>query len=661
MKAPTDSASREWPLSWAGARGAALAAIVLFALVLIAFLPAIDNAFVGYDDPEYVTANPHVQRGLTGETIHWAFTSGEVANWHPLTWLSHALDCQLFGLQPWGHHLTSLLGHGLATVFCFLALRALTGAPGRSWVVAAFFGLHPLRVESVAWVAERKDVLSAFWFMAALWTYARYAKAAEPRAPLAARADEESAAGLPSWFWYALTLLFFVLGLMSKPMVVTLPCLLLVLDVWPLARWHRGTTAGLVREKLPLFAAAFGVSLVAFLTQQKGGAMTAALPFADRLENALVAYCRYLGKTIWPTDLAVFYPPVRDWPALSVAGAFLVLALISLLAFFLRRPAPFLPVGWCWFLGLLVPVIGLVPIGEQSMADRYSYLPSAGLFLAAVWAGSSCLRRWRLPTAVDWGVVTVLILACAALSRVQLSYWKDSETLFRRALTVTRGNYLAHNNLGTALFQQGRLAEAREQIEAALAIKPDYALAHKNLGAILDALGQPEPAISHYQEALRLNGRLAEACNGMGLALEKLGRVDDAERQYREAIRLKPNLADAYYNLGVLLQRSGHAEEAVRAFQTTLTFQPNSSDAHGNLGFLFERAGQLDAAIHHYEQAVRLRPDYARAHYNLGVALAQQGRLNEAELQFREALRLKPDYGAAQTNLSILQRLKPAR
>ncbi|HTL17071.1 MAG TPA: hypothetical protein VL793_07530, partial [Patescibacteria group bacterium] len=389
---------------WRTRKGFA-AGLLLFLLVLAGFMPALSNDFVGYDDPEYVTANPHVQQGLTWETLRWAFSNTEVAAWHPLVWLSHALDYECFGLRPWGHHLTAILLHGVNAVLCFVVLRRLTGAFARSWAAAALFALHPLRVESVAWVSERKDVLSMVFFLLMLWSYTRYVQTRNSKERLEIRQTKKPAAGsskapapirhgLP-WFFFGFSLFSFALGLMSKPMLVTGPAVLLLLDLWPLGRFQREPVRKLLVEKLPFFLAALLVSMVTMLAQPRGTVTLESASLIARSENAVVSYCRYLGKIFWPVDLAPFYPPVVHWPATAWVSAGIVLAAISFLAVRLWRSRPYLLVGWLWFLVALLPVIGLVQIGEQSVTDRYTYLPGIGILLMLVWVISESNWQYR--------------------------------------------------------------------------------------------------------------------------------------------------------------------------------------------------------------------------------------------------------------------------
>jgi len=643
------------PLSdvWRARQGLA-AGFLLWLIVLGTFWPALANDFVGYDDLEYVTANPHIQQGLSWQTIRWAFSNTDVAAWHPLAWLSHALDYQCFGLNAFGHHLTAVLLHAFNAVLCCFVFRGLTGAFARSWAAAALFALHPLRVESVAWVSERKDVLSLAFFLLTLWAYTRYAKVNE-----AAQPNDRGRTNPTRRGFYGLAFLFFVLGLMSKPMLVTLPFVLLLLDAWPLRRGSRRIALRLLLEKIPFFVAALLVSLVTLRAQPPGSSIPGASALLPRLENAAVSYGRYLAMLFWPLKLAPFYPPVGHWPALAWFGCGALLFVLTGLAAWQWRRRPYLLVGWLWFAGTLVPVIGLVQIGEQSVADRYSYLPSIGIGLSLVWGISEWTARWRVHRLISGTLLGAIMISFIGLTRAQIACWKNTETLFRHTLSVTSGNYLAHNNLGVVFAQQEHWPEAIEEYQLALAVKPDYAEALKNLGIAFDRSGKPDEAIKAFQGALERRPDFPAALNGLGLAYQRQGRFDLAREQFQKAVQIRPDFADAHFNLALELEREGQFDQAAAEFQTTLEIQPNSADVYNNLGVLQEKQGQFDAAIQSYLSATRLSPGFARAHYNLGVALANKGQIGLAMSQFEIALSLNPNYSAARTNLAILKSLKP--
>jgi hypothetical protein len=507
------------------------AAFLLAFVTLAVFWKTGENGFLTYDDDGYVTNNAMVRAGLTGRGLLWAFTAIHEANWHPLTWLFHMVDCQLFGLDPRGHHLTGLGFHVLNTLLLFFLLRRLTSLPWRSAAVAALFALHPLHVESVAWVAERKDLLATLFFLLALFAWQRYAER-----PCARR--------------YLAVLLLFVCGLLSKPMVVTLPLVLLCLDGWPLNRFGRVAMSRLLAEKLPFLLLSAASGIVTIVAQRRGDALTtlAEIPLADRLANAPVAYLRYLGRMCWPTDLAVFYP----YPHLSrwePVAALLLLAAVTAAAVRLRRPAPWLLWGWLWFLVTLVPVIGIIQVGEQSMADRYTYLSLIGPFVAIVWGTAELSRPWRRRLPLLAAATAVILTLLGLGTRRQLDYWHDSTTLFTHAVEASPGNFLALNNLGTIAASQGRTAEGDDYFRAALRANPRYAHAWYNLGVSLSDAGRLVEATAHFSEAVRLRPSFAEAHFNLGICLGRQGRLAEAADQFAETVRLNPDWTEALRKL----------------------------------------------------------------------------------------------------------------
>ncbi|HOC56173.1 MAG TPA: tetratricopeptide repeat protein [Verrucomicrobiota bacterium] len=661
-------------------RRTALACALLGAVTLAVFALAGRNGFVSYDDPDYVTENPRVLGGLNGASVAWAFGTGHAGNWHPLTWLSHMLDCQIYGLKPAGHHLTSLFLHIGNSLLLFGLFQRLTGAFWRSAMVAALFALHPLHVESVAWVAERKDVLSGFFFLLTLWAYVRYAKGrmqnAECRMPVPERGS--SFCILPSAF-YLLALVFFALGLMSKPMLVTVPFVLLLLDYWPLGRMRkeecrmqkgeadspkRNTpharrfilrpSSFILLEKLPFFILAAASCVVTFLIQRAAGAVSSleALPLEFRISNALISYLRYAGKMVWPANLAVFYPAPAEWPAAWVAGAALLLAAVSVLAIRSVRKAPWFPFGWFWYLGMLVPVIGIVQVGQQAMADRYTYIPLIGLFVAIVWGGAQAAARW--PRTRNWlaAGAAAALAACAVLTWRQIGHWRSSTTLFEHALAVTRDNHVAHNNLGVILFDEGNLAAAAEHFEEAVRLKRNYPEGLGNLGLCHLKQGRPEEAAELLSQSLRVRPTAVVQYN-LGNLLSQQGKLDEAQTCYEAALRRKPEFVEAYYNLGLLQAKRGRTTEAERNYRTALRLKPNHAESHLSLGTLLAGEKKPDEALAHFQAAVQAAPTNVDARFNLALALNGRGDYAGAAAQFAEACRLQPEDVEARQSLAL--------
>jgi len=653
-------------------------AAVLALVTLGLYWPATHAAFINYDDPDYVTQNPRIPGGLSWDNIQWAFTHAVNANWHPVTVLSHLLDGQLFGLQPWGPHLVSVLWHTANTVLVFLWLRRLTGAFWRSALVAALFGWHPAHVESVAWVAERKDVLCTFFGLLALWFYTRYVEAeakqkwgkqkaetggesgeagnAEIRNPPSSHRTGPwgTSAGSRKYYWLAWGC--FALGLLSKPMLVTWPLVLLLLDYWPLGRFQPGRVWPLVREKLPFFALVAVSSVVTFLVQRHSGAVVtmSRMPPGMRGANALVSYCRYLGKLFWPEHLAIFYPHPGYWPGAWVLLAAVLLAGLTALFFLQRRRHPFLLMGWLWYVGTLVPVIGLVQVGEQAMADRYTYIPSLGVLILVVWGAEELTRSWRQQRLAAAVAAAAVLGLCLGLTRQQLGYWRDGETLYRHALDITENNFLAYSNLGSTLFDQARNKEAVGQFERALLIRPNAALMHNDLGSAFLGDGRTNAAIRQFQAALRYDTNYAPALYNLGMVLLAQGQTNAAVRQMEEAARREPDFAKPHYTMGSIFYSEGETNQAIREFQTALRLEPAYAEVRHDLGLIYSKADRTDEAVREFEAALRCKPDYPEARYNLGNALARQGRMKEAVGQLQAAVRLKPDYAEAHNNLGNL-------
>jgi len=629
----------------------AVCGLLLLAVGLV-FGQTVRHPFANYDDGEFVYENPHVAPGLTGKGIFWAFSHFEGHYWIPLCRLSSMLDCQLYGLNAGGHHLTNVLLHATTAVLLFLVLGRLTGGFWPSALVAALFAVHPLHVESVAWVTERKDMLSGLFFVLTLGAYGWYA-----RRPF-------------SLSRYLLLVTVFVMGLMAKPMLVTLPLVLLLLDYWPLRRMasaadispaggeRRGRFSLPMRcvlDKIPLLLLVALFCGVTYWTMSNVVASEEQLPFSWRIANALVSYVAYLSQFICPLGLAPFYPhPGTDLPLWKVIGAGVVLASISAGVLACRRRYPYLLVGWLWYAGMLVPVIGLVQVGAAAMADRFTYLPQIGLDVALAWGAADLCRSWpsrRWVCGIASASVFAALMGCAWR---QTSFWRDSETLWTHALACTSRNNVAHNNLGLALAGRDRLDEAMAHYREALEIKPSHVEALTNLGVAFARLGRFGEAMAQYRQALEIKPDAAETHYDLGVALARLGRFDEAMAHYRKALEIKPDHFEALNNLGVALARLGRLGEAIAQYRQALEIKPGYLEAHNNLGNALADGGQFDEAMAQYRQALEIKPDSVEAHNNLGRLLARLGRFGEATAQYRQAVEIKPDSAEAYNNLGRL-------
>ena len=687
-------------------------------MTLIAYWPVFHAGFVDYDDPEYVVSNPHVQAGLTWGGITWAMHSYYASNWHPLTWVSHMLDVQLFGPGPMGPHCVNLLLHVANAMLLFLLLRRMTGAQWRSALVAALFALHPVHVESVAWVSERKDVLSTFFGLLTLMAYVGFA-------------DPRKGSGRGPKVCYRLALLLFVLALMSKPMMVTLPFVMLLLDFWPLKRLPipnrktYGEWGRVILEKSPFFLLTALTCWATVAAQQGSIQPLYNLPIESRVENALVAYIQYLGKIFWPTRLAVPYLHESQWPLTTVMLAFVVVAGITLGLIWIAPKHRFVATGWFWFLGTLIPVIGLLQVGIQSMADRYTYVPAIGIFIIVAWGAAKIGERGRV-LGIAIGVAAVLALGvCTVLARRQAVYWQSTEQLFSHSAAVTENNYVAltsvglarfhdgkfeeatnyyyraldihpaytdaMNNMGVALVGRddnasiawyrralaqkprdvrtlynlatelanvGRNVEARQTFETVLGIDPEHFETLNNLGNVLAELGRIDEALACYRRALQLQPLNRKAIENMALVLLKHGKGGEAVGLYRRLIKASPNDAPAHYSLGLALAVDSQWDEAIHEYLEAARLMPGNSEVEYNLGYAYRVQKRFGEAAQHLETAVRLRADFPMAHYNLGCVLADSGHPDEAVLQLKEALREKPDYQEAEAELQGLNDLK---
>jgi Tfp pilus assembly protein PilF len=596
--------------------------------------------FVNFDDPEYISGNNHVRAGLTWAGLKWAFTSTAAANWFPLTWISNMAAYQIFGLDSGWHHLINVLFHTLASLLLLAALRRMTGALWPSAFVAFVFALHPLHVESVAWVSERKDVLCAFFWCLTLWCYARYV-------------SRPSAAG------YVFVVLVFCGGLMAKSMIVTLPFVLLLLDLWPLRRpWRRA----LLWEKAPLVALAGAVSVVTLVSQQQGHAVRSltSLPAGLRLANAAWTYMAYMGRMFWPAKLAVYYPYSHHVSGSHLLVASVVLAGITILAVRWFRSYPYVAIGWFWYLGTLVPVIGLVQVGGQSSADRYTYLPAIGLTIILAWGAVDLLKHYPHARKAIAAAAVAAVCICLVLTAIQVSYWANSGLLFQHAADVTAGNYIADNNMADYYLTQMRTEEARAPVMEALRLNPSYPEAHVNLATILRRTGQMGESEREYREAIRLQPINAGAHAGYGALLLQEGRAGDAVGEFARVVELQPEDAEGRYNLGRVLAGVGRFDQGVAQLNEAIRLRPDYAEAHHSLAVALAGRGRLNEAVAEFEIEARLKPRDVSVHNNLGMLLAGVGRLNEAIAQYSEALRIQPGSEAARKGLEAAKARKAA-
>ncbi|HTY88068.1 MAG TPA: tetratricopeptide repeat protein [Candidatus Acidoferrum sp.] len=677
--------------------------LFLLGAVWLVFGQTLGHGFVNYDDEGYVYGKTQVIHGLNLKGIEWAFTHSVMGNWHPLTVMSHMLDCQFYGVQAGGHHLTSLLLHAATAILLFLVLREMTGALWRSAFVAAVFAVHPLRVESVVWVSERKDVLSGLFFMLTLGAYVRYVRKS------------------PSLSRYLMVMLPFALGLMCKPMLVTMPFVLLLLDYWPLNRManlaeatvtdrrdqnHFPIPRRLNLEKLPLFGLAVAACVITLFAQTEAIQPFEQISIPLRVGNALISYVTYLSQMFWPSGLAVLYPLSAGGVGVSKEVlSSVVLAGISTGVFFLRHRA-YLLTGWLWYLVMLVPVIGIVQVGGQARADRYTYLPQIGLYLLLTWAAADLCAGWRYRRVILASGSAVIVTALILCARVQTSYWRNSESLWTHTLLCTSDNWLGQNNLGNALLKKrnldeaiahfqkalqlvpdnaevyynlgdallkkGSVDEAIANFQRALKIKPDYVEAHNNLGNALFKKGSVDEAIVHFQRALQIKPDYAEVRNNLDVALAKahddyattlvqMGRDDEAIIEFREALELFPDFADARHDLAVTLLHKGQVNEAIAQFREIQEKHPDDAMASFDLGNAWFQKGDMDEAAVFYQRALQINPDDVSVRNNLGMALLRKGMVDEAVVQFRKTLALQPDFTLACTNLNkaLLQKEHP--
>lgn len=560
--------------------------------------------FINFDDEDYVVQNPYVKKGITGESVKWAFTAFYAGNWHPLTWLSHMIDCELFGLDAGKHHLTNVVFHILNTLLLFIVLKKFTGAIWQSGFVAMLFAIHPLHVESVAWISERKDVLSTFFFLLALWSYLSYVRRHQ-------------------FLHYLFTMGWFLCGLMSKPMLVTFPFVLLLLDYYPLRRFHHFKTDALklVIEKIPFMVVCVISSGITILAQRKGGAVSSfeLHPLGLRLQNAIHSYVQYIKKTVVPIDLTIYYPYPAFYSLIEIIGAILFLFSITVLAILLNQKYPWFLMGWLWYVGTLVPVIGIVQVGSQAMADRYSYIPLIGIFIIIAGVGNELYKTGKIHAKPIGILCFFIILYFCSLTYIQIQFWENSIRLFRHALEVNPNNGIAHNNLGAALGAQGKISEA----------------------------------IYHFSESVRITPDNKEAWQNLGFAMELQGKIPEAIQYYKKALAISSDLKKAHINLGKILAHQGSTDEAKVHFQQALRLDPDNPEVHHELGLIFANQQQPVVAIHHFQTALQFQPDNVQFKNNLAVAMISVGNVDGAIKLFQEILDHDPDNELAKQNLKM--------
>lgn len=633
--------------------------LLLVAGTLFLYWPTRTYDFVGYDDPFYIVTNTYIHNGFSLEGLAWAFgriTSG-FTYWHPLSWMSHMLDCQLFGLEPGAHHMMNAVYHAINAVLLFFVLRALTGATWRSALVAGLFAWHPLNVESVAWVTERKNLLSTFFLFLTIGAYAKYVDATRTRATNTKR-------------FYGAALFLFACGLMSKPMLVTVPGLLLLLDFWPLNRvfGHQmevnesGESADsssranvsmsrivpLLVEKIPFLILSIISAVVTVVSHHKFESLAEGqVSFGVRIANAFYSYARYLKKMVWPDDLAAIYPFPTSWPASRLIICVLLFLAVSALAIWWRRKRPYLLFGWLWFLVALVPVIGVVQAGAQAMADRFAYIPLIGVFLAVVWAVAELPAKFFVPKVVYAALAGVVLLACLGASRHQLPFWRDSIALFERALLIEKENPIAHYNLAYAYGLQKKNTEAKKHYAEAIRISRHYIDAHNNLAALLLSEGQEDEAIARYRDVLKSHPNHGLANFNLGIIVERQGKLEEALKYYHAAVTAQPQNIDFRLALANALGNSGRGPEAIQHIVTAVQLNPNSPEAHYNAGNAMMMTQNVPEALRYFGKALELRPAYPEAHYNFGTVLAMTGDVPKATPHFAQAVQLKPDFAEA--------------
>ncbi|MGD9234777.1 MAG: tetratricopeptide repeat protein [Desulfobacterales bacterium] len=667
--------------------------------IVVVYIKVQSFDFVGYDDELYVTKNLHVQKGISLEGFKWAFTTFHAANWHPLTWLSHMLDCELFGLDPSGHHWTNVEFHIANTLLLFIILFKMTGALWQSAFVAALFALHPLHVESVAWISERKDVLSTFLGLLTLAAYYRYVKKFSAKC-------------------YILVLALLSLSLMAKPMLVTMPFVMLLLDFWPLKRFQYQPDFYLksekvsnyvikkkhwiILEKIPLFILVIISIIVTFFAQKSVGAVKTigALPLKYRIANATVSYVSYFLKAIWPNKLSIFYlHPGNTLPSWQIVGGAMLIVFACYGAIWSAKKYPYIPVGLFWYLGTLVPVIGLVQVGDQAMADRYTYIPLIGIFIIVTWGAADLFKKLRDQTSEVRGQKSevgslgtevegqrsavreqqpmtsssvlvlfnkrrfqniflgisagIILVALSWKTSFQLNTWKNGITLFEHAVSVTENNYPAHYYLGAA-YEPINLDKAVSHYKAALKIKPGFALALNNLGIIYSKKGQIDEAVNYYLKALQTKPDYFDALNNLGIAFVNKENYDQAVLSFEKALKIDPQKTDARMNLANVLYLQSKPDEAISQYEETLQSDSENADAHYNLAYVLYSQNKINEAVFHYEETLKIDPKYLKAHYKLGNIYFNQGKTKKAFIHYSEIIKIKPDCAQAYNKLGII-------
>ena len=658
--------------------------IVLAVATLIAFWQVNYCDFINYDDVPYISQNSHIQNGITMESIRWAFTTGYQANWHPLTWISHMLDIQLFGLNPHWHHIMNLLFHIANTLLLFFVLNRMTKRIWQCAFVAALFALHPLHVESVAWLAERKDVLSTFFWIFTMGAYCYYVER-------------------PGLRRYLPVLIFFVLGLMAKPMLVTLPFVLLLLDYWPLRRFgqiisdqeiqtksnnsifseiRKGKSKGkntitvkeeikaerstdsnyrwallrpLLWEKIPLFVLAVLSSVVTFVAQQRWGAMVSIekLPLSARISNTFISYIIYIEKMIWPNNLSIFYPYSRHWQLWQVMVAAFILIAITFLVIRAAKRLQYLAVGWLWYVGTLVPVIGLVQVGEQSRADRYTYIPLIGLFIIAAWGIPELMKKWRYRDEMLVASSSITLSCFFIITWTQVSYWQNSLMLYNHALKVTDNNYLAYNNRGYTYEAFGNYKQAIEDYDRAIEIDPEYAIGYYNRGHCNQNHGNIKQAIKDYDRAIEINPKNVIAYTNRGLVIENLGNFKQAIENFDKSIEINPKYAEAYLNRGNAYSAIGNQKQAMEDYDKAIEINPNLAEVYYNRGVVYAALGNYNQAIKDYDRAIEIKPNFAGAYLNRGNAYLDIGNQKQAIEDCDKAIEINPNLADAYLNRGV--------